>query len=110
MGSAVRTPAVRAFAAVPSPWGSDAWRYDKNAFQAWAHEAVTKKGIQAQRELYGMLAMRFGDTDVDKDGKINAAQFDTLCEDVASLPRRFRPPSGPSSPVDWLGAVCALVL
>merc|ERR1712048_864643 len=87
--SAVRTPAVRAFAAVPSPWGSDAWRYDKNAFQAWAHEAVTKKGSQAQRELYGMLAMRFGDTDVDKDGKISAAEFDTLCEDVASLPRRF---------------------
>merc|ERR1712048_1527862 len=51
--------------------------------------AVTKKGSQAQRELYGMLAMRFGDTDVAKDGKINAAQFDTLCEDVASLPRRF---------------------
>jgi len=87
--SAVRTPAVRAFAAVPSPWGSDAWRYDKNAFQAWASEAVTKKGSAAQRELYGMLAMRFGDTDVDKDGKINAAEFDSLCEDVASLPRRF---------------------
>merc|ERR1712232_1351702 len=43
----------------------------------------------ARRELYGMLAMRFGDTDVDKDGKINAAEFDGLCEDVASLPRRF---------------------
>merc|ERR1712137_1335039 len=28
-------------------------------------------------------------TDVDKDGKINAAEFDSLCEDVASLPRRF---------------------
>ena len=36
-----------------------------------------------------MLAMRFGDTDVDKDGKINAAEFDGLCEDIADLPRRF---------------------
>jgi hypothetical protein len=80
---------VRAFAAVPSPWGSDSWRYDKNAFQAWVAEAVGKKGSKAQRELYGELAMRFGDVDVDKDGKINAAEFDMLCEDVASLPRRF---------------------
>jgi len=36
-----------------------------------------------------MFAMRFGDTNVDKDGKINAAVFDGLCEDVASLLCRF---------------------
>lgn len=30
------------------------------------------------RSLYGTLAMRFSDTDVDKDGKINAAEFDGL--------------------------------
>jgi len=36
-----------------------------------------------------MLAMRFVDTDADEDGKINATEFDGLCEDVASLPRRF---------------------
>jgi hypothetical protein len=36
-----------------------------------------------------MLAMRFGDVDVDKDGKINATEFDGLCKDVAYLPRRF---------------------
>ena len=45
--------------------------------------------VHRGRELYGMLAMRFGDTDVDNDGKINAAEFDSLCEDIASLPRRF---------------------
>ena len=37
----------------------------------------------------GMLAMRFGDTDVDEHGKINAAEFDGSCKDRASLPRRF---------------------
>ena len=41
------------------------------------------------QQMVFMLAMRFGDTDVDKDGKINAAEFDGLFEDVASLPRRF---------------------
>jgi len=85
----VRAPVVRSFAAVASPWGSDTWRYDKNAFLNWCTEAVDPKPSAAKRELYGMLAMRFGDTDVDKDGKINAAEFDGLCEDVASLPRRF---------------------
>ena len=40
-------------------------------------------------ELHGLLAMRFGDTVVDKDGKINAAESDGLCEDIAALPRRF---------------------
>jgi hypothetical protein len=84
-----QSAAVRTFASVPSPWGSDTWRYDKNSFLAWCTEATSKKDSAARRELYGMLAMRFGDTDVDKDGKINAAEFDGLCEDVASLPRRF---------------------
>ena len=33
--------------------------------------------------------MALGDVDVDKDGKINAQEFDFLCERVASMPRRF---------------------
>jgi len=36
-----------------------------------------------------MLAMRVGNGDVDTDGKINAAEFDGFCEDVASLQNRF---------------------
>ena len=36
-----------------------------------------------------LLAMCFGDTNVDKDGMINAAEFDSLCEDIAPWPRRF---------------------
>ena len=40
------------------------------------------------RELYSRFSMRIGDTDVNKDGKLIAAEFDTLCEDVGSPPRR----------------------
>lgn len=87
--SALRMQTPRAFAAVASPWGSDTWRYDKNSFLEWCTKAAEDPKSRARRELYGMLAMRFGDTDVDKDGKINAQEFDVLCEDVASLPRRF---------------------
>merc|ERR1712232_221689 len=58
-----QSTAVRSFAAVPSPWGSDTWRYDKNSFLAWCMEATANKDYAARRELYGMLAMRFGDTD-----------------------------------------------
>jgi len=84
---AVRPVAVRAFAA-HSPWGSDAWRHDKNAFAYWCKDAV-KDGTDPQRELYGFLAVAFGDVDANKDGLINAKEFDLLCEKVASLPRRF---------------------
>merc|ERR1712124_146350 len=35
------------------------------------------------------MGMAFGDVDVDKDGKINAQEFDYLCEKVAAMPRRF---------------------
>ena len=81
---------VRSFAAVASPWGSDTWRYDKNSFLAWCTEATSKKDSAARRELYGLLAMRFGDTDVDKDGKINAAEFDGLCEDIYLQAQGFK--------------------
>jgi len=83
----VRPVAVRAFAA-HSPWGSDTWRHDKNAFAYWCKDAV-KDSTDSQRELYGFLAVAFGDVDANKDGLINAKEFDLLCEKVASLPRRF---------------------
>ena len=54
-----------------------------------AHASLHEFLLAIFSELYGMLAMRFGDTDVDKDGKINAAEFDGLCEDIAALPHRF---------------------
>ena len=36
------------------------------------------------REPYGMLAMRFGDTDVDKDGKINAVELHGFISGIGS--------------------------
>merc|ERR1712064_81781 len=39
--------------------------------------------------LYGFLALSFGDVDTDKDGLINAEQFDQLLAEVAALPRRY---------------------
>jgi hypothetical protein len=44
---------------------------------------------KAKREFYGYLQMSFSDVDVDKDGKINAQDFNNLCEKVAC---RHAPP------------------
>jgi hypothetical protein len=78
---------VRTFSA--SPWGTDHWRHDKQAFKAWAKEASEPGSSKAKRELYGFLALSFGDVDTDKDGLINAEQFDQLLAEVAALPRRY---------------------
>merc|ERR1712224_503452 len=90
MGAPVRSvarPSVRAFSA--SPWGTDHWRHDKQAFKAWAKAAVQDGTTKEKRELYGFLALSFGDVDTDKDGLINAEQFDQLLAEVAALPRRY---------------------
>lgn len=71
-----------------SPWGEEAWRHDKNIFKTWCTAAMAP-GTKAEREMYGFLAMAFGDVDADKDGLIDADEFDLLCEKVAALPRRF---------------------
>merc|ERR1712224_707598 len=80
-------PSVRSFAA--SPWGTDHWRHDKQAFKAWAQASVEPGTSKEKRELYGFLALSFGDVDTDKDGLINAEQFDQLLAEVAALPRRY---------------------
>jgi hypothetical protein len=80
---------VRCARAAASPWGAEAWRHDKTAFAQWCTDASKNPNSKAKRELYGFLTMAFGDVDVDKDGKINAQEFDFLCEKVASMPRRF---------------------
>jgi len=66
----------------------DTWRYDKGAFKAWITKASQGSEVE-KRQLYGYLALSFGDVDVDKDGWINHEEFDLLLEKVASLPRRF---------------------
>lgn len=69
-------------------FGEDRWRYDKGAFREWV--AAAAKGQSPQKkQLYGYLALNFGDVDVDKDGWINEKQFDRLLESVAALPRRY---------------------
>jgi len=85
--AAFRPVAVRAFAA-HNPWGSDAWRHNKNSFKSWCKDAVVP-GTKAQREFYGFLAVAFGDVDANKDGLISATEFDLLLEKVAALPRRY---------------------
>jgi len=74
---------------VASPWGAENWRHNKTDFAHWVKEASTQPTSKAKREFYGYLQMAFGDVDVDKDGKINAQEFDYLCEKVAAMPRRF---------------------
>lgn len=87
--SRIATPiASRSFAAA-NPWGDEAWRHDKTAFLAFAKAAAEKPESAEKRQLYGFLANAFGDADGNKDGFITAAEFDHLCENVASLPRRF---------------------
>jgi len=80
------TQVVRA--ASSSIWGTDTWRYDKESFKKWV-VASTKEGTAEQQQMYGYLALSFGDVDVDKDGWINEEEFNKLLEKVAALPRRF---------------------
>jgi len=76
-------------ASTASPWGTATWRHDKTAFLKFCQAASLNTPGPAKREWNGFLALSFADVDADKDGKINAAQFDVLCENVAKLPRRF---------------------
>jgi len=84
----VARPSVRAFSAA-SPWGTDGWRHDKNAFKAWCTAAVAPGSSKEKREFFGFLALSFGDVDTNKDGFINLEEFDRLLEKVAAVPRRF---------------------
>merc|ERR1719326_258320 len=77
------------FASTASPWGTSAWRHDKTAFLKFCQGASLDTPGPAKREWNGFLALQFADVDGDKDGKINAAKFDILCESIAKLPRRF---------------------
>merc|ERR1712107_878524 len=56
--------------------------------KSWCKDSVIP-GTKAQRELYGFLAMAFGDVDANKDGLITVKKFDLLLEKAAALPRRF---------------------
>jgi hypothetical protein len=76
-------------ARVASPWGNETWRNDASAFIAFCEQASADSPSEAKRQWNGYLMMAFGDVDSSKTGKINAEQFDILCESIARLPRRF---------------------
>jgi len=78
---------VRAFGA--QPFGADPWRAEKGAFLQFCRDAVAPEPSPHKSQFVGFVGQAFGDVDTDKDGKINAEQFDRLMEKVAALPRRF---------------------
>jgi len=80
-------PAVRTFSA--SPWVTDHWRHQKQAFRAWAKETCEPESSKAKCELYDFLSLSFGDIDIDKDGLINAEQFDQIFTEIAALIWRY---------------------
>jgi len=76
-------------AKVSSLWGTGIWKVDRTAFVATCKAASAAEPSDAKRKWCGFLSIAFADVDTSKTGKINAAQFDALCENVACLPRRF---------------------
>jgi len=72
-----------------SPWGRALWRVDRTEFIAFCKAAAADTPSQSKREWNGFLALAFADADKSKTGKLTVAEFDELCENVASLPRRF---------------------
>lgn len=70
-------------------WGTDAWRHDKAAFADWCRKGTAPGANKEKKEFYGFLGTAFGDVDANNDGIIDGPEFDTLCEKVAALPRRF---------------------
>lgn len=69
-------------------FGSCAWAREAVAFKRWVHDAVSEDGSE-RLELYRFLTECFKDADVDRDGLVNAEEFDLLVEGAAALPRRF---------------------
>lgn len=68
--------------------GACPWATESVAFKRWVTDAVSKNGVE-RAELYAFLAECFKDADSDRDGFVNAAEFDFLVEKAAALPRRF---------------------
>jgi len=64
------------------------WATESVAFKRWVQDAVTGDGSE-RSELYSFLIECFKDADADRDGLVNAVEFDFLVEKAAALPRRF---------------------
>jgi len=70
------------------PAGACPWATESVAFKRWVTDAVSKNGAE-RSELYAFLTECFKDADTDRDGFVNAEEFDFLVEKAAALPRRF---------------------
>jgi Ca2+-binding EF-hand superfamily protein len=79
------------WAAKQSSWGGGcAWQADKVSFKNFCVRAVNGSVTSPERkQLYSYLVECFLDADGDRDGLVNASEFDFLLEHAASLPRRF---------------------
>lgn len=70
------------------PIGVCPWATEAVAFKRWVTDAVSQNGAE-RAELYNFLTECFKDADTDRDGFVNAEEFDFLVEKAAALPRRF---------------------
>jgi len=68
--------------------GACPWATESVAFKRWVTDAVSQNGVE-RAELYTFLTECFKDADTDRDGFVNADEFDFLVEKAAALPRRF---------------------
>mmetsp|Transcript_15661 Transcript_15661/g.39161 ORF Transcript_15661/g.39161 Transcript_15661/m.39161 type:complete len:548 (+) Transcript_15661:54-1697(+) len=68
--------------------GACPWATESVAFKRWVTDAVSQNGVE-RAELYAFLTECFKDADTDRDGFVNADEFDFLVEKAAALPRRF---------------------
>lgn len=80
------TPAA---AALPTAWGSEPWRYSKDAFLQLVQKGTSDPKSPEASELGQFLIQMFHQFDYNLDGKMKPAEFDWLCEDIMLLPRRF---------------------
>lgn len=72
-----------------SEWGSEPWRYSKDAFLEII-EGARRDGQSVQGKEFGkFLTFAFHQFDYNRDGKINPQEFDWLVEDLMLLPRRY---------------------
>ena len=68
--------------------GACPWATESVAFKRWVQDAVTRNAAERE-ELYAFLTECSVDADTDRDGLVNAEEFDFLIEKAAALPRRF---------------------
>ena len=83
-----REPVVRGKANATGARKVTRWANKSVAFKRWVTDAVGKNGVE-RAELYAFLTECFNEADSDRDGFVNAMEFDLVVENAAALPRSF---------------------